>query len=318
MPEICKPIIVVSRCLGFEACRYDGQMLHESLVQRLKPFVQIMTVCPEADIGLGTPRHPVRLVRHQGEVHMIQPSTGADLTADMRDYLVGQVSSWSEIDGFLLKGRSPSCGPGGVKIYHGIDKVTGTEKGADMFAAAVSQAFPHAAIEDEGRLRNFHIRETFLMRIFALARLRQLMQQPSVAAISQFHASHKLLLMCFHQDMMRQCGRIAGNSDGLDLAQLMRQYAARFRETLQRQPSQRNIINALYHGYGWASDGLTSAEKKMFVDAVEEYRDERVTLATLQLLLKSYVLRFEHAYLGSQYFLEPYPKALFDLTSSGH
>ena len=156
------------------------------------------------------------------------------------------------------------------------------------------------------------------MRLFALARLRDLIANPSVHALSRFHAEHKLLLMCYHQDLMRHCGRIAANSGGLELNELIAQYAVLFRESLMRTPSQRNIINALYHGYGWISEGLNTTEKKLFIDAVEEYRDERVTLATLQHLLKSYVVRFEHGYLGSQVFLEPYPKALFDLSDSAH
>ena len=41
-----KPIVVVSRCLGFEACRYNGQMDGCNLVEKLKDFVDFITVCP--------------------------------------------------------------------------------------------------------------------------------------------------------------------------------------------------------------------------------------------------------------------------------
>ena len=186
-----------------------------------------------------------------------------------------------------------------------------------MFAAAVKQYFSLSAMEDEGRLTNFHLREAFLMRLFSLARLRELIGNPSVAALTRFHASHKLLLMCFNQEQMRRCGRIASNGDGLELHALIASYAQTFRETLLREPRQSNIINALSHGYGWVSDGLAAGEKKLFLEAIEEYRDDRVTLSTLQHLLKSYVVRFDHAYLGGQYFLDPYPQALFNLSDSG-
>ncbi|TLS67358.1 DUF523 and DUF1722 domain-containing protein [Mariprofundus erugo] len=318
MSNTVKPRVIVSRCLGFDACRYNGQMLEDRHVEALKPFVEMITVCPEADMGLGTPRQPVRLVRQDGEVLMLQPSTGRDVTAEMQRYLDRQMAVGTDIDGFLLKGRSPSCGPSSVKIYHGVDKSASFSKGAGLYAEAVMRCHPYAAVEDEGRLRNFHIREAFLMRIFALARLRALLMRPSLADLVRFHASHKLLLMCYHQEMMRQCGRIASNGAHLPLQALVQEYATVFRQALCRQPGQRNIINALYHGYGWISEGLTAAERKLFVDAIEEYRDDRLTLATLQHLLKSYVLRFDHDYLGSQYFLDPYPRALFDLADSGH
>jgi len=292
-------------------------MLGDDLIERLKPYAEIMTVCPEADIGLGTPRAPVRLVKHEGKIIMIQPSTEKDVSQAMHDYNQATIAELSDIDGFILKNRSPSCGPTDVKVYASSGKGATADKGVGLFAQAAMGRFPFAAIEDEGRLKNFHLREAFLMRLFALARLRQLIAAPSVSGLSTFHASHKLLMMCFHQEMMRQCGRIASNSDGLPLVEMVQRYAEVFREALARQPRQSNIINALYHGYGWISEGLSSAEKKLFLDAMEEYRDDRVTLVTLLHLLKSYVARFTHDYLGSQYFLEPYPRALFDLSDSG-
>lgn len=316
MPEI-KPRIVVSRCLGFAPCRYNNQEIKDAFVARLAQHAELITLCPEEDIGLGTPRDPVRLVEIDRKVHMIQPASGNDVTETMQAYITATLGALDDIDAFLLKSRSPSCGPFQVKIYASHQKGSSAIKGVGMLPFRVRQRFPFAAIEDEGRLSNFHIREAFLMRIFALARLRGLLASPSAAAISTFHARHKLLLMCYHQEWMRRLGRIAANPELLPAPQLAAQYAQAFREAINRAPNQRNIINALYHGFGWVSEGLSPSEKRLFINAIEEYRDDRVTLATLQHLLKSYVARFEHAYLGSQYLLEPYPKALFDLSDSG-
>lgn len=306
-----KPRLVVSRCLGFEACRYNGQLAKNDFAALLAPFVEFITVCPEADIGLGTPRKPVRLVQNDaGTPRLVQPATGTDVTDTMNTYIQTTMTSLQNIDGFLLKSRSPSCGPERVKVYVDDGKGSASAPGVGLYAQAAKDYFPDAAIEDEGRMFDFHLREAFLMRIFTLARLRQLEAKPSIAAITTFHASHKLLLMCYDQESMRQCGRIASNHVGLSLPALMQSYASQFRRTLAGQPSQKNIINALYHGYGWAADGLSAADKTLFLDAVEEYRDDRITLATLQMLLKSYVVRLGHDYLGSQVFLAPYPQAL--------
>jgi len=292
-------------------------MLTDDWIERLKPHAEMFTVCPEADIGLGIPRAPVRLVRQEDEIIMVQPATGKDVTPAMRKHIQTRLEELPDIDGFILKGRSPSCGPSGVKVYTSSKQGAVAEKGIGLFAQAVPARFPWAAIEDEGRLKNFHLREAFLLRIFALARLRQLIAEPSVARLTTFHASHKLLLMCFHQEMMRQCGRIASNSEGLPLPELIERYAGVFRQALARQPRRSNVINALYHGFGWVSEGLSAAEKNLFLDSIEEYRLGRVTLATMLHLLKSYVARFAHEYLGSQHFLDPYPRDLFDLSDSG-
>jgi|UPI00036DD743 uncharacterized protein YbbK (DUF523 family)/uncharacterized protein YbgA (DUF1722 family) len=314
------PHIVVSRCLGFAACRYDGQMLHDAWIERMKPYVTMTTVCPEADIGMGTPRLPVRLVNmdqlNDGQaIIMIQPATGKQFTQSMDAYGEQQAQSLPEMDGFILKSRSPSCGYGDVKIYHSTADDAQYDQGSGLFAAAMRERFPLLAMEHEARLNNFDAREVFLMRIFAFARLRVLRDAPSAAGLSTFHARHKLLLMCFNQNMMRQCGRIASHSDGLPLAEMVAMYADQFHRTLMQESTTKNIINAVYHGFGWLSEGLPSAEKALFIEAVEAYRYDHATLATLLQLLKSYVLRFDHDYLGSQYLLEPYPPALFDFAA---
>jgi len=311
------PQIVVSRCLGFEACRYNAQMLSDPLIERLKPYVTITTVCPEADIGMGTPRAPVRLIQDGQAIIMIQPKSGENFSDAMHSYNEEKAKTLEDIDGFILKSRSPSCGPTAVKVYHSLEPGAQSVKGAGMFAQAMGERFPLIPMEDEGHLTNFHLREVFLMRIFAFARLRDLCANPSVVGLSTFHARHKLTMMCFNQNMMRQCGRIASNSEGLPLAEMVAQYVDQFHRTLMQPCGIGNIINAVYHGFGWVSEGLSSAEKALFVEAVEEYRSERATLAMLLHLLKSYVARFDHDYLGSQYLLEPYPRELFDLKDSG-
>ena len=53
MRAFAKPRVVVSKCLEFAACRYDGQMISDSLVRRLKEFVEFVPVCPGS-------RNPVR------------------------------------------------------------------------------------------------------------------------------------------------------------------------------------------------------------------------------------------------------------------
>ena len=61
-----KPVIVVSKCLEFEACRYNGERISASFIERLVPHVRFRPVCPEVEIGLGTPRDPIRIYL-QGE-----------------------------------------------------------------------------------------------------------------------------------------------------------------------------------------------------------------------------------------------------------
>ena len=105
-----KPRIVVSLFLGFERCRYDGQTLKDVFVEKIKDYAEIVTVCAEVEIGLGVPRKAVRIADENGEYKLYQPSSGLDVTDKMNAFIKKYMENLGEIDGFILKNRSPTCG----------------------------------------------------------------------------------------------------------------------------------------------------------------------------------------------------------------
>ena len=64
MSTTARPRLVVSKCLEFEHCRWDGQSVTSHIVRNLMPCVDFITVCPEVEIGLGIPRKPLRIVSY--------------------------------------------------------------------------------------------------------------------------------------------------------------------------------------------------------------------------------------------------------------
>jgi len=122
MKEFVKPIVVVSKCLEFEECRYDGEMIRDQTVANLKPFVQFIPICPEVEIGLGIPRDVIRVIDDCGVDTLHQPATNLELTSKMNHFSERFLNEVGEIDGFILKSRSPSCGLDDVKVYSGIEK----------------------------------------------------------------------------------------------------------------------------------------------------------------------------------------------------
>ena len=181
-----RPKLFVSRCLGFEACRYNGAVIQDRLAAGLAALCEVVTACPEKDTGLGVPRDPVRLVRVEGRIRMIQPATGLDHTEAMTAFcqaktaeLAGtspgsprQPAGLPAVDGALLKSRSPSCGIKDVKIYRSQEPGAMAETGPGLFGGAVAAALGGAPAEDEGRLKNYTLREHFLACLYALARFR--------------------------------------------------------------------------------------------------------------------------------------------------
>ena len=81
--DFVKPRVFISKCIEFENVRWDGQIISSDFVKSLIPHVEFFPVCPEVEIGLGVPRHPIRIVLLNGELRLIQPKTNLDLTEKM-------------------------------------------------------------------------------------------------------------------------------------------------------------------------------------------------------------------------------------------
>jgi uncharacterized protein YbgA (DUF1722 family)/uncharacterized protein YbbK (DUF523 family) len=315
--ETIRPIVVISKCLEFEACRYNGQMITFDFVRLLRDYVTFVPICPEVEIGLGTPRDPIKIVRLKHDLHLIQPSTGRNVSADMHifaDQFLGKVG---EVDGFILKSRSPSCGIKDVKLYTGKQGEMASEKTVGMFAAHVLERFGGLAIEDEGRLTNLRLREHWLTKLYLHARFRKLMKHPTAGAFVQFQAENKLLFMAYHQTKMREMGRVVANRGNLSIGEVVSAYYLLLQAAMARTARISSHINVLMHALGYFKDRLTAAEKRHFLKMIDLYRTERLALPSLLAVLNSWIERFDEQYLRQQTYFSPYPEELADLSDSG-
>ncbi len=312
-----KPRIVVSKCLGLEHCRYDGSIIPEPIVAALREWVELIPICPEMELGLGAPRPPVRLVRVGDKIRLVQPATGRDLTEAMQAFASSFLDSLPPVEGFILKNRSPSCGIKDAKVYAGMEQAPTVAVGPGMFGGAVCARFPDLPVEDEGRLTNRALREHFFTGVFALARLREVIDTNDMGALVDFHTRHKFLLMVYNQARMRELGRVVANSQRYPTKEVIAHYAVGFRAALARPPRRTAVINALMHALGYLSDQLTPPEKGYFLDLLTAYREGRQPLSTLVGVLRAWMLRFEEPYLATQIFFSPFPEALISLRDSG-
>ncbi|UCZ55239.1 DUF523 and DUF1722 domain-containing protein [Bacillus shivajii] len=317
MKSFEKPTVVVSKCLGFDACRYNGDALHDRSVDKLAPFVQFIPVCPEEEIGLGTPRDPIRIVAKNKENRLMQPATKKDLTEEMTTFSQEYLHSLEEIDGFILKTRSPSCAISDAKVMSGLDKSPTIDKSAGLFGKEVLKKFSHLAIEDEGRLKNFTIREHFFTKIFILATFRKIKKSLSYQDLLQFHSHNKYLFMAFHQLKLKELGRITANHNKEPIEHTLHNYEKVLYELLSHPPTCAKNINVLHHIMGYFSKKLTHEEKSYFLNLIEQYRENKVPLSSPVGVLRAWVSRFQHPYLQTQTFFTPYPEELVEITDSG-
>lgn len=163
----------VSACLLGERVRYDGGHTRDAfLTDTLGPFVEWMLVCPEVEIGLGTPRDTIRLVDSEAAPRLVVQSTGEDLSTRMRRFAATRSRELEALglDGYVLRRASSTCGLFRVRVYR-EDGQPG-RVGRGLYAAALVDRMPALPVEEEGRLTDARIRESFVERIFAAARWR--------------------------------------------------------------------------------------------------------------------------------------------------
>lgn len=296
-----KPIVAASLCLGEAEVRYNGAAIRDPFFARLAPLVEFRPVCPEVEIGLGVPREPI----HIENGRLVQATTGEDLSERMRSFAAGWLGGLKEVDGFLLKSRSPSCGLKDVKR-------AGERKGAGFFGEAVLAAFPLAAVEDEARLRNFRIREHWLTKLWALADLRGVRRMSDLV---RFHARHKLLLLAYRETSMRALGRlVAGTSP---FGEKLSRYREGFGEALGELPAPGPHANVLEHAMGHFKRELGEAEKRHFLGLLRRLQAGRLPLSVPVGILRAWLARHPKPYLADQAYLDPFPEELADLGDSG-
>jgi uncharacterized protein YbbK (DUF523 family) len=166
----------VSACLLGQEVRWDGRHKRaEWVAGALAREAELVPVCPEVEIGLGTPRPPIRLEdAGGGRSRLACPSTGEDLTRRMAAFSEARIRALRDagLCGYVLKARSPSCGKEGVDVF-GPEGAPPRPVGRGAFADALIRLLPGLPVEEEEALRDPAARRDFLERARAYDRARR-------------------------------------------------------------------------------------------------------------------------------------------------
>ena len=163
-----RPRIGISACLLGDRVRYDGGHKRDALLlELLGQHVEWVPVCPEVEVGMGTPREPLHLVQHASGLRMISSETRTDYTDAMNAWAERRLDDLSRqvISGYILKKNSPSCGKDHVKVYS--NEGLFSQSGRGLFAAALMRRFPGLPIEEEDSLHDIAAIQNFLERVRA-------------------------------------------------------------------------------------------------------------------------------------------------------
>lgn len=302
----------VSACLLGDKVRFDGQHKRDDwVVDVLGPFVEWVPVCPEVDVGMGVPRETIRLTGPSTSPRLVADKSGADHTEAMRRYAEEKTEELARLDltGFVLKKDSPSCGMERVRVYGA--KGPPRRDGVGAFARVLLERLPMLPVEEEGRLRDAALRESFVERLFAFARFKAAIAGGLTrGALVAFHTRHKLALLAHSPDGYRKLGKLVASQGRGSNAAVVEAYGRGLMGTLAVPAKRGRHVNVLQHMLGYFRDRLPVEDRRELEDVVRDYQRGLVPLLVPQTLIRHHVRKQGVEYLAGQTYLDPDPKEL--------
>ena len=304
--------IGVSACLLGQQVRFDGGHKHDRyLTGTLGEYLDFVPVCPEVEAGFPIPRETFRLVGDPEDPRLVTSRGNVDHTDRMAGWAEKRVRELEKenLCGFIFKSDSPSSGLMRVKVYN--PKGMAEKKGVGLFARAFTRYFPLLPVEEEGRLNDPKLRETFIEQIFTLKRWREtLAQGRRMKNLVDFHSRHKLLMLSHSPANARVMGKLVADGKQLPVQALYEKYENLLIETLRMKSTLKKNLNVLEHILGYFKNQLSADEKQEMLEIFDRYRNEIVPLIVPVTLLNHYVRKIGEPYLKQQVYLNPHPMAL--------
>ncbi|MCE9581378.1 MAG: DUF523 and DUF1722 domain-containing protein [Planctomycetes bacterium] len=306
------PRIGISSCLLGEKVRWDGSHKHDAwLTGPLGSHIEWVAVCPEVEIGMGTPREAIHLAGKPDNPRLVGVDSGEDWT--------GRMEAWSEkrvrqlekmnLSGYVLKKNSPSCGMERVKIWRASGQPT--KDGVGAFAAILLRHLPLLPVEEEGRLEDPVLREHFVERVFAHRRWLDLAAgRFAMGPVVEFHSRHKLQLLAHSPDHYRRLGPLVAKGRALGAEGFRTEYGRLFMEGLAQKATRGRHVNVLQHMAGHFKESLSDEERRGIEESIADYRGREVALEVPLRLIRQGARRLKLEYLLHQTYFEPAPAGL--------
>jgi uncharacterized protein YbbK (DUF523 family) len=230
------PVVVASRCLGFQACRFDGTMLPFPWAERWRGYVRFESICPEMGMGLGAPRPTMRLVQELDGPKLKVRDTGEDLTERMTAFTRAWLDDLPQADGFIFKEKSPSCGLRQTKRFQGLQDTEPVGLGAGLFAAAATARHFLKPAADETALDDPAFRDVFLMRLFASAAVKQARRAQTLEALKKAYERYRPLVAQVRSERAEELDRILAPQEWTGFEALAEMFEEGLMGALKRYP----------------------------------------------------------------------------------
>ncbi|RNL85782.1 YbgA family protein [Halostreptopolyspora alba] len=308
---------VSSRPLG-EPVHHDGG--HRFLTDRLAPYVEWVVLHPEDETGPDAPRETPHPRRGESGAAAPRRVRGAESGTDHTDRLAAVADAHradpDTLDGCVLKDEPSGCGLFALPVSAEGDRGDGEGRGTCV--ERLLGLDPELPVEEEARLSDAGVRDRFVERIFAHARLRELLGghwRPR--DLVAFHSRHKLQLMAHRPDSYRALGRVVANAGRESREAIGSDYRAGFHAALALRATPGRHVNALHHAFGMVSALLDGTRRHEVLASIASYRSGEVPITVPAALIRDHCVAEGVTWAAEQTYLAPFPAELGSRDSPG-
>jgi len=307
-----KPKIGVSACLLGQPFRHNGDPAEDQfLTNTLSKYVDWVSVCPEVEAGLGTPREPMELIGTPLNPTIISKQTRTNHTKTLKTYTDEKLNSreLESLSGYVFKTKSITCGINHIPITQENGSIESI--GMGVFSRAFKSKYPLIPVTDERDLHNRALRLHFFEQVFCYYRWKKLMHsRVTKGSIVGFHTRHKYLLMAYSPKHYQSLGQLVAKSQDYDATALAYEYGEELMAAVREKPTPRKHANVLYHMVGHLTECLEKDERTDLHDIITQFHRGAIPLQEPIQRIRHYARTFHVDYLCTQAYLNPYPDAL--------
>lgn len=305
--------IGVSACVVGQRVRFDGGHKLSAFCQHtLAPLVEFVPFCPEMALGMPSPRPAIRLMKTAlGDIRLVNNKDDSlDYTDAMLALCAEQLPQMQGLAGYIVCAKSPTCGLERVRLVDDRGVLLG-KIATGLFTHELHKTYPWLPIEEDGRLLDPGLRESFITRVYALdAWQRHMADGFSAGKLVQFHSQYKFVVMAHNPTAYRELGRLVANPKLFADTELAKRYLTDFMQALSTVATRKTHANVLMHLQGFFKKVLSSDAKQELLELIHQYRQGHAPLLAPLTLLKHHLRLNPHDYVAAQRYLQPYPAQL--------
>jgi uncharacterized protein YbgA (DUF1722 family) len=193
-----------------------------------------------------------------------------------------------------------------VKVFN--DKGQTENKGVGIFTARLKTLYSKLSIEENGRLNDPLLRDSFIKRVYIYDELISLVKNGlSVDKLLKFHSKHKMLLLAHCQPIYRELGPLVAPNTTQNLIEQSVLYISSFMKALSFDSTRSNNTNVLMHIQGHLKEHLNKENKAELRQCIMDYNEGMQPILGPITMLKHHFKNNPSSWIADQSYFAPYP-----------